>query len=91
MGIGELDITGAERDVYVDMGIGEARLWLRESVVGAVYLDSGIGEAALYGASDGVDSSRSFLIGAELEWESGPGDSEVVVDLGIGEISVHLD
>ncbi len=91
MGIGKVDITGAERDVYVDMGIGEVRLWLTESVVGAVYLDAGIGEAALYGASDGVDSSRSFLVGAELEWESEADGSEVVVDLGIGEISVHLD
>ncbi len=90
MGIGELDITGARRDVYVDLGIGEARLWLEESVVGAVYLDAGIGEAALSGASN-VDSSRSFLIGAELEWDSEAGGSEVVVDLGIGEISVHLD
>ncbi len=91
MGIGELDITGPERDVYVDMGIGEVRLWLDESAVGAVYLDAGIGEATLYGTADHAESSRPFLIGSELEWEAGSGSAEVVVDLGIGEISVHLD
>ena len=91
MGIGELDVTGVERDIFVDMGIGEVRLWLDESHVGSVFLDAGIGESALYGAEDRADVSRPFLIGSELDWEAGDGTSEVVVDLGIGEISVHLE
>lgn len=91
MDIGELDITGTERDVFVEMAIGEVRLWLEESEVGSVFLDAGIGESALYGAEASAHSSRPFLIGSELEWEAGGGSSEVVVDLGIGEISVHLD
>ena len=91
MGIGELEVSGVERDVYVDMGIGEVRLWLPERAVRSVSLDSGIGESGLWGPSEGVDSSRSFLIGSELEWEEGTGEADVVVDLGIGEISVHLE
>jgi hypothetical protein len=92
MGIGELDISGVDRDLYVDMGIGEVRLRLDAAAVGSVYLDAGIGESALYGPSDAeARSSRPFLVGSELAWEEGAGGSEVVVDLGIGEIAVHLD
>jgi hypothetical protein len=91
MAIGEVDITGVERDVFVDRGIGEVRLWLLRDSVGSVYLDAGIGEAALYGAESSAESSRPFLVGSELEWEAGDGEAEIVVDLGIGEISVHLD
>lgn len=91
MGVGELDITGSERDVFVDMGIGEVRMWLDQEAVGSVFLDAGIGESALYGAADGAYSSRPFLIGSELDWDEGEGRAEVVVDLGIGEITVHLE
>lgn len=91
LAIGEVDITGVERDVFVDMGIGEVRLWLSRAAVGSVYLDAGIGEAALYGAESHAESSRPFLVGSELDWDAGDGDAEIVVDLGIGEISVHLD
>ncbi len=91
MGIGDLDIRGITRDVFVDMGIGDVSLSLPESAVRAVYLDTGIGESRIWGSRGRVDSTRPFLIGSEVEWESGDGKSEVVVDLGIGEISVHLD
>jgi hypothetical protein len=91
MGIGDLDIRGILHDVFVDMGIGDVSLSLPESAVRAVYLDAGIGESRIWGSHGRVDSSRPFLIGSEVEWESGDGNSEIVVDLGIGEVSVHLD
>jgi hypothetical protein len=59
--------------------------------VRAVYLDAGIGESRIWGSNGRVDSSRPFLIGSEVEWEAGDGDSKIVVDIGIGEVSVHLD
>lgn len=90
MGVGELDISGVERDLFVDMGIGEVRLWLDEAAVGSVFLDAGIGESTLYGAR-ADDTSRPFLVGSELEWDEGTGGAEIVVDLGIGEITVHLE
>jgi hypothetical protein len=91
MGIGELDIRGIEHDVFVDMGIGDVSLSIPESAVKSVYLDTGIGESQIWGSDGRVDSSRPFLIGSEVEWDSGDGTSEVIVDLGIGEVSVHLD
>jgi hypothetical protein len=91
MGIGDLDIRGIVHDLFVDMGIGEVSLSLPESAVKAVYLDTGIGESQIWGSQGRVDSTRPFFIGSEVVWESGGGRSEVVVDLGIGEISVHLD
>ena len=90
MGIGELDVSGVERDVFVDMGIGEVRLWVAERAVRSVFLDAGIGESALYGA-EAETASRPFLVGSELGWEEGAGSAEIVVDLGIGEVSVHLE
>jgi hypothetical protein len=91
MGIGELRIDGIESDIYVDMGIGEASLSLSESSIRGVYLDTGIGESGVWASEGRARESRPFLIGSEVEWESGAGESEIVVDLGIGEISVHLD
>jgi len=90
MGIGDLEIEGFERDVFVDMGIGQASLSLPQRAVRAVYLDTGIGESKVWGSGGTVSASRPFLIGSEVEWESGPGEAEIVVDLGIGEIWVDL-
>ena len=36
-------------------------------------------------------SSRTFLIGSEVEWNEGEGEAQIVIDLGIGEVSIHLD
>lgn len=91
MGIGDLTIEGIDSDIFVDMGIGEASLELTESNVRAVYLDAGIGETSVWASRGEVSASRPFLIGSEVEWEAGSGDAEIVVDLGIGEIKVHLD
>jgi hypothetical protein len=91
MGIGDLDIRGIIHDVFVDMGIGDVSLSLPEGAVKSVYLDAGIGESQIWGSNGRVDSSRPFLIGSEVEWEAGDGDSKIVVDIGIGEVSVHLD
>ena len=90
MGVGDLEIEGIERDIFVDLGIGQASLTLPERAVRAVYLDTGIGESKVWGSEGTVSESRPFLIGSEVEWESGPGQAEIVVDLGIGEIWVDL-
>jgi len=91
MGIGELEIEGLESDIFVDMSIGRAALSLPERAVRSVYLDTGIGESQVWGSEGTVSASRPFLIGSEVEWESGPGRAEIVVDLGIGEVSVKLE
>ena len=90
MGIGDLEIEGVERDIFVDLGIGQASLSLPERSVRSVYLDTGIGESKVWGSEGSITTSRPFLIGSEVEWESGPGKAEIVVDLGIGEIWVDL-
>lgn len=90
MGIGDLEIEGVTQDIFVDMGIGQVSLSLPERAVGSVYLDTGIGESKVWGSDGSISSSRPFLIGSEVEWESGPGKAEIVVDLGIGEIWVDL-
>ena len=91
MGIGDLDVYGAAEDVTVDMGIGEVTVWMPHDEVGSVSVDSGIGDASIRGGDRSVRGGRSMLIGAEAELDDGPGDADIVVDLGIGDASVRLE
>ncbi len=91
MAAGSLEIEGATKDIRVDMGAGEVRVWMDEASVEMVSVDVGIGEAKFRGQNDFVAGRRSNLIGSEVYWDDGPGDARVDVELGVGDASVYLD
>lgn len=88
LGVGELKVSGMERDVAIDLGVGEVHVSLPEHAVGTVDLDVGVGEADL-SSSHGSQAGKGF-IAKELHWRKGKGEAAVRVDCGVGEINVAL-
>jgi len=88
MSIGELEMKRLFGNVTVDMSIGEISLQSSEEMVSRVSLDTGIGESSL--STNRGRSSSAGLFTRELTWTEGNGDSEIRIELGIGEISVKL-
>ena len=91
LGMGSLEISGPESDLWVDMGVGKVEAWLPRETVGLVSLNVGVGKAELFGAGPRVESRRSFLVGGEAYWDDGPGRARIHIDLGVGEIAVRLE
>lgn len=89
-GVGEAGIRDLRGDVHVDMGIGEVSVRLPQASVGKVRVGTTIGEASLR-RRDGRRSQASGLFAGGVRWSNGPGSSEVVVELNIGEATVTLN
>jgi hypothetical protein len=88
MSIGELDLKRLLGNVAVDMSIGEVTFEGSEEMVSRVRLDTGIGESSL--STHRGRNSSAGLFTREIAWSEGNGDSEIRIELGIGEISVRL-
>lgn len=88
LGVGELSIQGIEADLDADLGVGEVNVTLPEGAVRSVNLDAGIGESNLQAGGRWYENAG--LIVRELKWREGSGQSNVEVDLGVGEINVVL-
>ncbi len=91
LGVGELDIEGLARDLHVELGVGEVNLWLDKKTLRSIDLDAGVGEVELHGTDDTHKARRSMLVGAEIHWGEGSGESRVFVEVGVGEVSAWLD
>ena len=91
MAVGELEIRGTEGDLWIDMGVGEVDAHVPVQAVGLVSLDVGVGEASLFGAGSRIQGRRSMLVGSEVFWDDGAGSARIHIDLGVGEITLHLE
>lgn len=95
-----------DRDVEVDMGVGEVAV---EGLEGDVEVDVGVGEVAVEMAEAVVGSVNldsgvgevtltvggrtidgTGFVGGALGWKDGPGEAHVEIDTGVGEIRVTL-
>jgi len=90
MGVGELEIEGLPGDIDVELGVGEIDLRLPEASLRSIELSAGVGDASIRGASGRSQSSRSHLVGSEVEWHDGSGDARVTAEVGVGEVTVRL-
>lgn len=91
MGVAELDVTGVEQDLRIEIGVGQVRVWMSEERIGRALLDVGVGEVELLGAPRRASARRSFLVGNEVHWDDGPGQARVDIEVGVGEITLWLD
>jgi len=91
MGVADLDIRDVERDLRVDLGVGQVDLRLPEAKIGEVFVDVGIGRAHFLGGGKPQDERRSFLVGNEIHWADGLGESELEIDVGVGEVRIRLE
>lgn len=91
MGVADLEIRGVEQDLRVDLGVGKLDLRLPEAKIGEVFADVGIGRIRFFGGGEPQDERRSFLIGNEIHWAAGTGKAELDIEVGVGEVRVHLE
>lgn len=91
MGVGDLDVTGIEGDLDVDLGVGEAMVTLPKRTTSAVHVKTGVGEATIVGS--GTSVQRSGVVGSSTKWVApeGGGRSSVKLAVGVGEATVRLD
>ena len=90
MGVGEVDVEGLAGDLRLDIGVGEVNIWLDQKTVRSVSLDAGVGETELHGV-DRQETRRSLFVGSKVSWFEGDGEARILVDVGVGEISVWVD
>ena len=90
MAVGDLDIRGLERDLKVDVGVGEVRLSVARESIHSVTLNAGIGSAEIYDTASEATEQLAEVMSDEIRWHPGLGPADVTVDLGIGDISVRL-
>lgn len=91
MGVAELDITGLEKDLSIDIGVGQVRARLPKSSVGEAFIDVGVGQVRVLGSDGQPDTRRSFLVGTDVHWDDGPGKAELDIEVGVGEVTVRLE
>ena len=91
MGVADLAITGVEKDMRVDLGVG--KVWVRapEEKLEEVFIDVGVGQVKLSGPNARLDGRRSFLVGTEVHWNEGAGKAEFDIEVGVGEVTVRLE
>jgi hypothetical protein len=90
MGAGEVRIEDVKTDLRVHLGAGDIDIRMPEEKVRSVDLRAGVGDASLMLPNGRVEAERAHLIGGRLHWRRGPGDAEVEVEVGAGDIDVRL-
>lgn len=91
-----IDVTAGDVDIAVanctevNMEAGDLTLKVPESIVRSVNIDTGIGDASLSRKGRHLSGRRALLVGAEVNWDQGPGDCDIVVDLQAGDAKVDL-
>ncbi|MFK8031086.1 MAG: hypothetical protein AB8G18_12695 [Gammaproteobacteria bacterium] len=90
MGYGELSVSGIESDLTIDMKAGEVSVEAPLSQVRKVWADANFGDARLHGTTSEETGGRRFLVGAESSWDDGPGQHDIVVNLGAGDVTISL-
>jgi hypothetical protein len=89
MGVGQLDISGLEGDLDVDLGVGEADIRTTRASAANVSVETGIGDATIRGAGADLESSR--FLGARASWSGGGGKADVRLHVGVGDATVRLE
>ncbi len=89
MGVGQLEVTGLEGDLDVDLGVGEADIRTSRTRAHHVSVDTGIGDATIRGGGSGTE--RHGFIGSHASWSAGPGRASVKLHVGVGDATVRLD
>jgi hypothetical protein len=89
MGVGQLDISGLQGDLEVDLGVGEADIRTTRASAAKVSVEAGIGDATIRGAGGDLESSR--FLGARASWSGGSGKADVRLHVGVGDATVRLE
>jgi hypothetical protein len=90
MSAGDLDIERVSGCLEVHVKAGDVSVEVPSVNVRTARLDANFGDASLALPGDKVEGRRPLLVGAEVEWQDGPGACALSVDLGAGDIQATL-
>lgn len=89
LGVGEVEVHGVRSDIDVDVGVGAVEIALDADWISAVEAHTGIGASTVHRSGDVIEGQRS-LLGDELRWSLGQGESRIFVEVGVGDVDVDL-
>lgn len=88
MGVGKVAITGIERDLDLELGVGELSVRAAQARFRDAEAEAGVGDATIQ-TRDGHVRERGF-IGHSARWTEGSGTSLIRAHVGVGQASVDL-
>ena len=88
MGVGKAQVSGLERDLDVELGVGELSVRGVQAHYRDVEAESGVGDASIE-TRGGRIRERGF-IGHSAHWGEGVGTSLIRAHVGVGEATVDL-
>ncbi|GAB3018155.1 hypothetical protein [Bowmanella dokdonensis] len=86
LGVGEMNIENASRDLDVEVGVGSIDVSLAGKDYRRIELEAGVGEADLKGFTN--YSSDRAIVSEEVSWR-GEGHYEIKAKVGVGEVEVR--
>ena len=88
MGAGQVNVHDLEKNVRVDVGVGEVSVDMMDARVGSVAMDVGLGDARLRRGGNRIEGQG--WLSKTLHWSDGAGSSRVSVHIGVGDAAVEL-
>ena len=88
MGVGKADVNGLQRDLDLELGVGEMSVRAQQADFRDVEAESGVGDASIE-TRKGHVRERGF-IGHTARWSDGSGPSFIRVHVGVGQATVNL-
>lgn len=89
VGVGEISIDGLDNNLFADLGVGEFSIRTASENFSSIRASVGVGDATLRGFGSGSENERSF-VSADANYQ-GPGEYDIEVEVGVGEVSVRRD
>lgn len=89
MGVGAVAVTGLQKDISVDVGVGETEISVKAADYGRVSGDVGVGDITVDSPS-GESESRRAVVSDSVDWVA-DGVASINADVGVGDVQVTLD
>lgn len=87
LGVGEITITDTTRDITIDLGVGSVNIESDYDEFGDIRAECGVGDASVR-TPKGHDDGHGFI--SHTVHNSGPGNAEINIDVGVGDVTIRL-
>jgi hypothetical protein len=89
MGVGAVAIAGLQKDISVDVGVGDAEISVKAADYGRVSGDAGVGDIKV-DSSSGEGKSQRAVVSDSVDWVA-DGSASINADVGVGDVQINLD
>ncbi len=87
MGVGDVNIRGLVGSLALELGVGAVSITTLAQDFEIIEASVGVGDVSLHGFKQGTENGRSF-VSADANYH-GSGTSQVLVELGVGDVSIR--